>query len=137
MDSPQLVLKYLKDTEVNLNNVLIMTGDFNIRDNLWDLNFSYHSVHRDILLKIADSFLLELSNLTKPFPTRYSDNDQDSNSVLDLVFLCPLTSEFNNHHIHSDWKLTSDYAPIIINISISDEFIQTRKHSLAKNSKEE
>ena len=30
----QLALKYLKDTEVNINNVLIMTGNFNIRDNL-------------------------------------------------------------------------------------------------------
>ena len=32
-DSSQLALKYLKDTEVNLNNILIMTGGFNIRDN--------------------------------------------------------------------------------------------------------
>jgi len=29
----QSISKYIKDTEVNLNNVLIMTGDFNIRDN--------------------------------------------------------------------------------------------------------
>ena len=32
-DNQQSVLKYLKDTKVNLNNVLIMTGDFNIKDN--------------------------------------------------------------------------------------------------------
>ena len=32
--SSHLALKYLKDTEVNINNVLIMTGDFNIRDSL-------------------------------------------------------------------------------------------------------
>ena len=32
-DDQQTTLKYLKDTEVNLNNVLIMTDDFNIRDN--------------------------------------------------------------------------------------------------------
>ena len=31
-DSSHSTLKYLKDTEVNINNVLIMTGDFNIRD---------------------------------------------------------------------------------------------------------
>jgi len=130
-------LKYLKNTEVNLNNVLIMTGDFNIRDNLWDPNFPYHLAHRDILLKIANSFLLELSNLTESFSTRYLDNNQDSNSVLDLVFLHPLTPEFNNYHIRSDWKLISDHAPIIINISIPDKFIQTRKCSLVKNSKEE
>jgi len=31
-DLLQLTLKYLKDTKVNINNVLIMTDDFNIRD---------------------------------------------------------------------------------------------------------
>jgi len=38
-DLSHLALKYLKDTEVNINNVLIMTGDFNIRDNLWNSSF--------------------------------------------------------------------------------------------------
>ena len=33
-DSSYSALKYLKDTEVNINNVLLMTGDFNIRDSL-------------------------------------------------------------------------------------------------------
>ena len=33
-DSSHSALKYLKDTEVNINQVLIMTGDFNIRDSL-------------------------------------------------------------------------------------------------------
>ena len=32
-DNQQSILKYLKDIEVNLNNILIMTEDFNIRDN--------------------------------------------------------------------------------------------------------
>ena len=31
-NSSHSALKYLKDTEVNINNLLIMTGDFNIRD---------------------------------------------------------------------------------------------------------
>jgi len=31
-DEQKSALKYLKDIEVNLNNVLIFTGDFNIRD---------------------------------------------------------------------------------------------------------
>jgi len=35
-DSSHMVLKYLKDIEVNIDNILIMTGDFNIRDSLWD-----------------------------------------------------------------------------------------------------
>lgn len=31
-DNHQSALKYLKDIEVNLNNDIIMVGDFNIRD---------------------------------------------------------------------------------------------------------
>ena len=33
-DSSHAALKHLKDTEVNIDNILIMTGDFNIRDSL-------------------------------------------------------------------------------------------------------
>ena len=33
-DSSQSALKYLMNTEANINNVLIMTGDFNIRNRL-------------------------------------------------------------------------------------------------------
>jgi len=33
-DSSHSVLKYLKDTEVNIDNILLMTEDFNIRDSL-------------------------------------------------------------------------------------------------------
>jgi len=33
-DSSQSALKYLKDTETNIHNVIIITGDFNIRDSL-------------------------------------------------------------------------------------------------------
>ena len=32
LDEHQIALKYLKDTEANLCNVLVMAGDFNIRD---------------------------------------------------------------------------------------------------------
>jgi len=32
-DLSQSALKYFKDTEVNINNIFIMTGDFDIRDN--------------------------------------------------------------------------------------------------------
>lgn len=32
-DLSQMALKYLKDTEVNLQNILVMAGDFNI----WDI----------------------------------------------------------------------------------------------------
>jgi len=101
-DLSQVDLKYLKDTKVNISNVLIITGDFNIRNSFWDSNFLYHSIHRDTLFNIADSFGLELSKPFESFPTRYSSNHQDSDSVLDLVFLYPNSSEHNNHHIRSD-----------------------------------
>ena len=74
LDSFQSALKYLKDTEVNINNVLIITGDFNIRDNVWDFGFSHHFQHSSVLFDIVDSFCLELFRPTEQISTRYSDN---------------------------------------------------------------
>jgi len=122
-DSSQSALKYLKDTEININNVLIMTGDF-IRDCFWDPSYLFHSSHKDTLFEIADSFHVELSKPTKFFPTIYSDNIQDSNLVLDLVFLHPNSMEHNNHCVYLEWRLTSDHAPITVNISILKERVQ-------------
>ena len=61
-DNQQSALKYLKNTKMNLNNVLIMTENFNIRDNDWDLLYLHHSTHADTVRKIADSLNLELSS---------------------------------------------------------------------------
>ena len=104
-DSSQSALKYLKDTKTNIHktnihNIIIMTDDFNIRDSLWDMNFPFHSIHNDTLFDIADSFSLAISKSSEDFPTRFSDNDCNSNLVLDLVFLYPSSLEFNHHHIH-------------------------------------
>ena len=74
LNSSQSALKYLKDTEVNINNILIMTGNFNIRDCSWNPNFLFHSIHKDIPLDIVDSFHLEMSELTNHIFTRYSNN---------------------------------------------------------------
>jgi len=54
-DSSQMALKYFKNTKVNINNVLIITGDFNIRDNIWDPLFPHYLVHSDTLTDITDS----------------------------------------------------------------------------------
>ena len=70
-DNQQSALKYLKDTKVNLNNVLIMTGDFNIKDNNWNPSYLYHLTHIDTL---RDSFNLELSTLINQVSTQYMDN---------------------------------------------------------------
>jgi len=86
-DSSHLALKYLKDTEVNISNVLLMTGDFNIRDSLWDPSFPFHFSISDDLIMIADLFDLALLSPTNPGPTRFSDTAGESNSVIDLMFL--------------------------------------------------
>ena len=99
-DSSQLALKYLKDTEVDIPNVIIMTGDFNIKDSIWDPNFPFHLYHSDLLFDITDSFSLNISKPIENVPTRYSDNNNNANSVLDLVFLCLSFSKFNHHIIH-------------------------------------
>ena len=74
LDSSQSGLKYLNDTKVNTSSVPIITGDFNIRDSIWNPDFPRHLLHSNILFKVADSLYLELSKSTEYFPTRYSDN---------------------------------------------------------------
>ena len=73
-DSSQLALKYLKNTEVNIGNILIITRDFNIRDSIWDSHFLHHSFHSEFLFEVIDSFYLELSRSTEQVSIRYLDN---------------------------------------------------------------
>ena len=77
-----------------------MTDDFNIRDSKWDLSYPFHSIHSNSLFDISDSFSLNISNPIEYIPTRYSNNDYNTNFVLDLVFLCPSSLEFNQHCIY-------------------------------------
>ena len=136
-DVSHSALKYLKDTKVNINNLLIMTGDFNIRDRLWDPSFSHHASISDDLFIIADSFNLDLSIPTNPVSTRYSDTIGKSDSVINLMFLHSSSSELNNHAIHPEWWLTSDHAPLTITIPITEKLVLTSKFLLPKNSEEE
>ena len=135
--SSHSALKYLKDTEVNIPNLLIITGNFNIRDSIWDLSFPHHSAISDNLIIIADSFNLDLLFPTHYVPTRYSDMVSKSNSVIDLMFLQSGLTDLNNHSVHSDWCLSLDHAPLTVSIAIDEENIDSFKFSMAKNSKEE
>jgi len=136
-DSSHLALKYLKDTEVNLNNILLMTGNFNIRDSLWDPHFSFHSSISNDLIMIADSYDLTLSFPTNPCPIRYLDTARESNSVIDLMFLWNGSSELDNHFILPDSHLSSDHTPLSIDISIFEEIINMSKLTITPKSKQE
>ena len=61
LDNNHLALKYLKNTEANICNILIMAGNFNIRDSDWDLLYLFYSSYSDSLVEIANSFNLTLS----------------------------------------------------------------------------
>ena len=119
-DSSYTTLKYLKDTEVNLSNLLIMAGNFNIRDSFWDVAFPHHSHLCDDLLIVADSFNLELLYSTNNIPTRYSDSDSGSNSTINLMFLQSSLKELNSHSILPDLWLSSDHVPLIVTIGIAE-----------------
>ena len=136
-DSSHTTLKYLKDTEVNINNIVLMTGDFNIRNSLWDSIFPFHSSFSDDLIIIVDSFNLTLSTLTNPCPTRYSDTVGESNSVIDLMFLRYGFSELDQYSILPDSQLLSDHTLLSIVIPIFEEIILTLKLSLAPKSDQE
>ena len=77
-----------------------MTGDFNIHNSFWNPSFPHHSSISNDLLNIADSFNLDLSFPTNYILTRYSDNENDSNLAIDLMFLQSSSSELDNHVIH-------------------------------------
>ena len=136
-DSSHTALKYLKDTEVNIDNIVLMTGDFNIRDSFWDHSFPFHSSTSDDLIIIADSFDLALSSPTNPGPTRYSDMARESNSVIDLMFLHNRSSELDHHTILPESRLSSDHTPLVIDIPITEEIIQMLKLTLVPKSKQE
>ena len=114
-----------------------MTSDFNIRDRLWDPSFPHHSTISDDLFIIANSFNLSLSNPTNPCPTRYSDMPEEANSVLDLMFLRSGSPKLDSHHILPENRLSSDHAPLSIEIPITEEVIQSLKFTILPKSDQE
>jgi len=136
-DSNQMALQVLCNNTRSIGSTVVMTDDFNIRDSDWDPNVQYHSIHTEDLMSIADSLDLELATPINPGPTRFADNQHDSNSILDLVFMNPNNAGFNKHILNPDICLPSDHVPLIIEVGIKEENIDFTFQAIKKDSKEE
>ena len=86
---------------------------------------------------MVDNFGLELSTSINPVSTQYVDNSQDSNSVLDLIFLRTRLEKFNNYTISLVLQSLSDHTSLSVSIIIEKEFIQEKKKSIVRNSNKE
>ena len=53
------------------------------------------------------------------------------------MFLHSGSNELDNHLIYPEWHLMSDHAPLTITIPIVKESVNSTKHSIIKDSKEE
>ena len=116
-------MKHLKDTEADLNNIIIITSDFDIRNNNWNSLFPYYSMHADCLLEIAELFNLEKFSPINLVPIKYTDNSNDSNSIIDLMFFRDYFERFNTHSILLDMRGPSDHVLLIVDITIQEKFI--------------
>jgi len=88
-------------------------------------------------MTIADSLDLELAMPINPGPTRYVDNQRDTNSVLDLVFMNPNNVGFNKHVLNLDIRLPSDHIPLFIEVGINEENVDISFEAIKKDSEEE
>ena len=114
-----------------------MTGNFNIHDNDWDPVYPHHSLYTDTLHEISDSLDLEMFTPINPIPTWYADNTQDSNLVINLMFLQPNYGEFDWHQIILELCKPLDHAPLVILIAINKEHIHMKKQTITKDRKNE
>ena len=58
------------------------------------------------------------------------------NSVIDFMFLRPNFLEFNSYTILLELWYSLDHAPLVVDIHITKEFIQDKRCTIVKNSKE-
>ena len=89
-----------------------------------------------MLIDISNSLDLSLSKSNNQVSTRYLDNTQDMNSVINLIFLRLNFSEFDYYTIYPEFCCLSNYTLLIVDISIIEKFIPN-KCTIIKNSEED
>jgi len=114
-----------------------MTSDFNIRDRDWNSEYSFHLIYSDLLLDIVSIFDFSFSHSTNSIPTRYLDNNNNLNSVINLIFLKFNSLELGNHSILPDLQYSLNHTSLVVNIHISKEFVQDDRCTIIKNSEKE
>ena len=113
-----------------------MGGNFNIRDAEWDSSVLLHSAAGQFLRDLADSYSLVRSLPALSVTTHYLDISSHANSVINLIFL-DINCAQVIHHIEPDLRWPSDYAPLIVDLSIASENIQMYRKVLKQDSKEQ
>ena len=136
-DDNQSTLHALNQNIVDLNDTVVMTGDFNIRNNDQDPNYLHYSAHTEDLFTLVESLGLDLSLPINPGPTRFADNLRDTNSVIDLAFINPNNSGFSQHSLHPELHRPSDHVPLIIKVGINETNIDNSFWSICKDSEKE
>ena len=76
---------------------------------------------------MANSFSLKMSTPINLVFTRYVDNSQDLNLVLDLMFLQTELVEFNNCKILPDFQSLLDYVSLSVFIIVEEKSIQEKR----------
>ena len=87
-------------------------------------------------MDLAESYSLVCSIPALSVPTHYSDISGHTNSVIDLIFLGMSCAQVI-HHIKPDLRRPSDYAPLLVNLSIAPENIYVCRMVLKHDSDEE
>ena len=89
-----------------------------------------------IYLLMLLTLLIFCYQSTNQVSTKYSDNVNDANSVINLMFFRPNILKFDNYTIYPELRYSSNYALLIVNIPIIEEFILNKRHTIIKNNKE-
>ena len=90
--------------------------------------------HSNFLIKVTNSFDLKLLSPIHQVPIHYSDNPNNVNSIINLIFIRPNSIKIDYHSILLE---SLDYISLTVNIFIMEEFIQEKQYTIIRNSKEE